>query len=238
MRFSFKIFTFLILIVLLSSCSIIKTSPKYQLANGYYKSKYFSQKSAKIYVDNEGDTINVYNVNKITKQVDTTILSIIKFPQKKTTLINKSKKFLSPSFDVDFVTMPFKYRSTQKGFPKQFNVNLNGAVYFGFRNDIYQVRYKQNSLNQFNREITHYGFSFGLFTGLGGAAINPFVTNNALSIEYDGLIWSKGAGAIIGINNVTVGLGLGFDYLLDTNKDFWIYQDKPWLGLVFGLNLN
>lgn len=32
--------------------------------------------------------------------------------------------------------------------------------------------------------------------------------------------------------------GLGFDTLLDRNAQFWIYQERPWLGLMLGLNLN
>ncbi|WP_165940196.1 MULTISPECIES: hypothetical protein [Dyadobacter] len=56
--------------------------------------------------------------------------------------------------------------------------------------------------------------------------------------EYDGLVWGKGIAGIIGINNFTIGLAIGFDNLLDKNKQVWIYQGKPWLGLAFGLNLN
>ncbi|MBX9852704.1 MAG: hypothetical protein K2X86_13240 [Cytophagaceae bacterium] len=34
------------------------------------------------------------------------------------------------------------------------------------------------------------------------------------------------------------GLALGFGYLTDHNNDIWIYQNKPWIGVLAGLNLN
>lgn len=237
MKLNFIIISLLI-IALFSSCGVIKNSPKYQLANGYYKSKSFSTKTEKVYIDNEEDTVYIYKYDKQLKTVDTSSKSRLVFAQKTSRINDNSKYFRQPSFDVDFVTMPFKYRPTQRGFPQQFNTNLNGAVYFGLRNDVYQLKYKETPLRKFERQTTHYGFSFGLFTGIGGTAINPWVTNNVVGYEYDGVAWSKGISAIIGINNFTIGLALGFDDLLDENKSFWIYQQKPWMGLAFGLNLN
>ncbi len=232
------ILLFSVTVGLFTSCGVIKNSPKYQLANGYYKSKSFSTKTEKVYIDNEEDTVYVYKYDKHLKTVDTSSLNRLVFAHKTSKSNEDSKYFRQPSFDVDFVTMPFKYRPTQRGFPQQFNTNLNGAVYFGLRNDVYHLKYKETPLKKYLRQTTHYGFSFGVFTGIGGAAINPWVTNGVVGYEYDGVAWSKGIGAIIGINNFTLGLALGFDDLLDENKDFWIYQQKPWLGLAFGLNLN
>lgn len=42
---------------------------------------------------------------------------------------------------------------------------------------------------------------------------------------------------MVGINNLTVGLGVGWDYVTDRDKDVWIYQNKAWYGLILGLNL-
>jgi hypothetical protein len=146
--------------------------------------------------------------------------------------------FRQTSFDIDFLTIPFKYRPVSNSLPAQFNTNLNGAVYIGFRNDIYRLWYKKTPLNNYIRQTTHYGFSVGLFSGFGGTAMNPWVTDDQISSEYDGLVWLKGIAGILGVNNFTIGLALGWDNLLDKNNKVWIYQSKPWLGLAFGLNLN
>lgn len=68
--------------------------------------------------------------------------------------------------------------------------------------------------------------------------MTPTTTTNFISTEYDGIVWPKGVAGIIAVNNFTVGVSLGFDNLLDRNKQFWIYESKPWFGLAFGLNLN
>jgi hypothetical protein len=64
------------------------------------------------------------------------------------------------------------------------------------------------------------------------------VTQDQIAYEYDGVIWTKGIAAVMAVNNFTVGLAVGADWLLDRNRRFWIYQNRPWVGLAFGLNLN
>jgi hypothetical protein len=51
-------------------------------------------------------------------------------------------------------------------------------------------------------------------------------------------VWSKGVALIMAIGKFTSGLSIGWDNLLDKNNKSWIYEGKPWVGLVFGLNLN
>ncbi|MES2776344.1 MAG: hypothetical protein V4722_19365 [Bacteroidota bacterium] len=230
----------LIFIGLLSSCGGVRKAPKYSFANGLYTFNTPGEMQRKVYVENSDDSIYAYPVvgdyNSFT--IDTSKKDWLSFPQQHSKTVRGASSFRQSSFDIDFLTIPFKLRPEVKTFPAQFNTNLNGAVYLGFRNDAYRLWYKKSPLNRFDRHTMHYGFSFGFFTGLGGTAMNPWVTENQVSSEYDGVAWSKGIAAIIGINNFTIGLSLGWDHLLDQNKKHWIYQGKPWLGLAFGLNLN
>jgi hypothetical protein len=87
------------------------------------------------------------------------------------------------------------------------------------------------------RKIDHLGYSFGLFMGLGETPVSSSVTQNQINYSYDGVVWQNGVSAILGINSFTLGLGLGFDQLLDTNRDIWIYERKPWVGLQLGIKL-
>jgi hypothetical protein len=226
----------LILILGLSSCAVMET-PKYKLSDGYFKTSAFISEQKKVYIDTSEDTIFVYRTNQLSGTPDT-VTGKHNFPQIVAQADIKSAYFRQASFDLDFLTIPFKYRPKQSGLPQQFNTNLNGAVYLGYRDDIYHLSYGRNPLSKYQRQISHYGISYGLFTGFGSSAMNPSVTNNRISTEYDGLVWGKGVAGIIGINNFTIGLAVGFDNLLDKNKKVWIYQGKPWLGLAFGLNLN
>ncbi len=68
--------------------------------------------------------------------------------------------------------------------------------------------------------------------------MNPWVTNDRITIEYDGVVWTKGITGILGLNRFSVGVAAGWDDLLDRNKPYWIYQRKPWAGFALGLNLN
>ena len=234
-----NIFILLLSAVIFTSCTIFKDSRKYEFSNGIYKSKLFNQTIQNVYVDIEEDLITVYPLKdgKNVFVIDTLLNKKQIFSKANNEIINK-QMFSQNSFDVDFLTIPFKYRPSQKDLPKQFTTNLNGAIFLGYRTDIYKLRYKTNPLKRFERMITHYGFSFGLFTGFGGTAMNPSVTQDQITKEYDGTVWSKGIGAIVGVDNFTIGLTLGFDDLMDSNKKYWIYQQKPWFGLAFGLNLN
>jgi hypothetical protein len=68
--------------------------------------------------------------------------------------------------------------------------------------------------------------------------MNPWVTRDQITSEYDGIVWLNGIAGIVGFNNFTFGFAISIDHLLDHNHKVWIYQGKPWLGLTLGLNLN
>jgi hypothetical protein len=93
-------------------------------------------------------------------------------------------------------------------------------------------------LGYYNRHITHYGLSFGGFAGVGSTAVNDWTTIPSVNKEYDGVVFSKGLGVLIGINKLNFGLTVGWDNLLDKYKKQWIYQNRAWYGIALGLNLN
>ena len=136
------------------------------------------------------------------------------------------------------LTIPFKFRPAVNGFPRQLNATFNGAVYLGYRSDVYHLSYKRTPLRVFKRNITHYGYSLGLFTGIGTARIDEYVTNNGINIQYDGAVNLSGINLIVGVEKVSIGLAAGVDYLLDKNRKYWVNNGKPWIGFSFGLNLN
>lgn len=224
----------------LSSCSSIRHSSKYTFSDGLYTSDVTGNDIRKVYVDYEEEDIHVYPVRKNTTGyvVDTALQKQVVFGETINDHNDAYFSFRQNSFDIDFLTLPFKYRFRIGDMPRQFTSTLSGGLYLGYRTDVYVLHYPSNLLGKSSRHITHTGFSFGAFSGLGGTAMSPWVTNDVVQIEYEGMIWSNGVAGIIGFNNFTVGLALGMDHLLDPNRKAWIYQQKPWIGVVFGLNLN
>lgn len=228
-----------IALCLLCSCRVLTESPKYAFSEGFYKSRLYHKKQKKIYVVPSGDSIRIYSEKSIKKGfVDTTKKIKIVFPPNTKPLQFENYYFKKNSFDLDFLSILFKYRPSVKKFPSQLNTTFNGAAYFGHRTDVYRLSYKKTPLEEFKKTTTHYGYSMGAFTGLGSARIDQSVTLNAIDYEYDGVVNTTGIAAIVGINNFTLGLTAGIDFLLDKNKNRWVNQKKPWAGLSIGLNIN
>ena len=59
-----------------------------------------------------------------------------------------------------------------------------------------------------------------------------------IDYEYDGLALSNGIAGIYDNKKINIGLALGIDMLTDKNRANWIYQGKPWIGILFGITLN
>lgn len=217
---------------------MIRKSPKTEFTDAFYTQK-TDTKNQIVYLNIEDDVLQVHptKLQNGLRIIDTTGTSQL-YQKEMNSEFKNVLSFTKQTLDIDFLTIPLKYRPTQSGVPPQLTTNLNGAVYLGFRNDKYQVSYLENPLKKSDRNINHYGFSVGAFSGFGNTAMTPTTTNNYLTTEYDGIVWSKGVSGIIAINNFTLGLAVGFDNLVDKNRPFWIYENKTWFGLAFGLNLN
>jgi len=135
------------------------------------------------------------------------------------------------------MTVGFKYRPITQNLPRQLTTDFNGNVFFGYRIDRFRVHYEKTPVGiQKNRN--HRGITAGVFGGIGSTTISPWTTGNLGTDEYNGLVLSRGIATMVGINNLTVGVGIGWDYLTDRDKSIWIYQNRPWYGLTIGLNLN
>ncbi|MDB5242717.1 MAG: hypothetical protein JWP57_3342 [Spirosoma sp.] len=146
--------------------------------------------------------------------------------------------FKHTEIDADVFTLPFKIRPSKGGLPAQLNSNFNAAMYVGRRIDLYKYRWKPVTPSFGVRELRSRGFGYGLFAGIGSSVINDFVTNTPIGIEYEGVILNAGLATIYDAHVFNIGLAVGIDYLTDLNRQQWIYQQKPWFGVLFGLNLN
>ena len=202
------------------SCASLTKLPETALESGYYD---FRTKPHAPYLD-------VYaNLNQDTVTV---------------ILPDKSRKKLGPNevlrkkgFDFDLLIVPFKYRGSTSSLPSQLTTDFNGNVFFGYRIDRYESRFTETPMG-LERSLRHHAITVGGFGGFGTTFISPWTTNNQTTDEYSGFIFTRGVSAMVGVRNLTVGIGVGWDYLADRDKNIWIYQNKPWLGLMLSLNLN
>jgi hypothetical protein len=209
-------------IILLSSCASLRNSPKYQLSEGVYEFRHRDTDYESAYVEHVNDTLKLYPVKG-----DSPLL----------VKPSEDKFFRLQTFDVDLITVVFKYRTARVNLPSQVNTNLNGSIYLGYRVDRFHVHYKETPAG-LKKSNYHRAFTAGAFMGFGATAVNPWTTNYQITDEYDGVVFTRGLAMMAGFNNLTVGIGLGWDYLTNRDKEIWIYQNKPWLGLTLGLNVN
>lgn len=149
----------------------------------------------------------------------------------------KNIKLSRRTFGLGVLTIPFKVRPSVKGFPNQFNADFSVAVYMGRGVDFYSVKNLAKH-RPGHSQIGMAGFGYGGFLGLGKVVINPYVTQQQINYNYDGMAISPGAALTYELKRFNFGLAIGVDYIADENSDVWIYQGRPWFGVLFGLKLN
>jgi hypothetical protein len=208
---------------LLTACGTIRDSPKYQLGDDVYDYRQKGTRYQKAIVYVEEDTIKIFSTDK-------PYASIIPAPA-------EDQFFLKRSFDIDVMTVAFKYRPGTATLPRQLNTDFNGNAFIGYRLDRFRIRVKDTPAGV-KKSYAHRGITLGAFGGIGSSSITPWTTNNQTTEEYNAFILSRGLAVMVGVNSLTVGAGVGWDYVTDRDKDIWIYQNRPWYGLTVGLNLN
>ena len=224
--------------LIISSCKAFKESSKHGFNESFYKTRLFHKKLKRVYVVPGEDEIKIYSEKSLHK-IDTAITVKMAFPPDQKPLDFNEYLFRNSSPDIAIISTFLKYRPAVSGFPNQLNTSIfNGSVFLGFRNDFYKLKYIENPLHVFKRNIRHYGFSIGVFAGIGTTPMNEFVTRNNISIEYDGFENVAGIAAFLTVRKLSFGLNLGMDHLMDPNHNVWIYQGKSWVGLSLGLQLN
>ncbi|QNH62019.1 hypothetical protein [Hymenobacter sediminicola] len=150
-----------------------------------------------------------------------------------------SSVLLSRRFDVDVFTLPFKIRPARAPLPVQLNTSFNAALYLGRRLDFYHVSTPARHRSGNAPVLRDTGIGYGVFVGLGAAVINPDVTRQQTAVaEYEGLVTHVGGALIYDARVFNVGLAAGADHLFGPDRRHWIYQHRPWLGVLFGLDLN
>ncbi|OWY25524.1 hypothetical protein C7N43_36995 [Sphingobacteriales bacterium UPWRP_1] len=219
---------------LLSSCTVLEQASVHDFQSGFYKLKSDTARK-KVYLHVSEDTISAHPVSgKVTgtKPIFEMPYSAVTVPWL------HSVKFIKKSVDIDLTAILFKYRFPQKKLPAELTTDFNTALYVGWRTDYYLFKQRKDPLNHFRQEMVNRGFDFGAFVGAGSTTVGPFSTDNMVSNEYSGMIAQTGIAGFLQSKVASFGIAAGFDYLLSNDRKYWIYNKKPWLGLIVGIALN
>ncbi len=231
----------LLLPFLLSSCLIVgKNSAKYSFSDCIYRTKKFGGHDVYV-LKVDDDTISVFKVQEFKDSTAILTNQRVNYTSRQRKFKDNKMEhiFYKPSFDIDAMTIAMKYRPETKGVPNQLTTNFNGAVFAGYRVDAYHLNYKRTPLNVYKQSVKHMGYSVGLYAGLGSSLIDGTTLNDPSSaIQYEGVLLITGVAVTTAIQNITFGLSLGTDHLLDKYSSQWIYEGQPYLGFTLGLNIN
>jgi hypothetical protein len=232
-----KLFILILLMLACFSCVPLEKISRHDFDSGYYKMKSSCCKPSDVYIDLVEDSIIVYKVTGEgkTKAPELSSAQGIRFSQIDNSSFLHESSFIKNSIDLDLSTVILKYRPSYSGVPNQLSSNINAVIYFGLRRDFYRVKSNISPLKKVSSNLRHIGFDAGFLAGFGITPVNPTVTNSKLVQEYDGFYFQKGLALFFTIDRMSVGLALGFDNLLDENSHIWIYNQKPWIGIVLGI---
>nr|WP_315151176.1 hypothetical protein [uncultured Flavobacterium sp.] len=223
------------LIVFLTSCNTLEKASMHGFNSGYYQLESKQKKNQKVYVEVTEEKIEVHHLTN--KQPDTN--AFLTIPLKPLDSIQISPVvFKKESLDVDITAILLKYRPSVYGLPGQLTTDFNIGLYTGWRHDSYKIVTKVDPLGKNHYKINNWGYDFGLFAGPGATLISPFSTQNEITDEYSGLIIQTGIAGFIESNIASFGIAVGFDSLLNSDREVWIYDKKPWVGFIVGIAIN
>src|SRR5450759_4191736 len=227
-----------LLMVISVSCDSTGKITRHDFDSGFYNLKIQGAQSSSVYAKVTEDSVIIYPVITIDKKESPNMSSGtgIKLSKTKTdNYLNKSC-FINNSVDIDLTSILFKYRQPKDDVPAQFSDDLNFAVFLGFRKDYYKMASSTRQPHDKISFIRQVGFDLGIFAGIGTSPVNPTNTNNLINQQYDAMIFQKGFAGFISYGKMSLGLALGFDNLMDKNRPSWVFNQKPYFGLVIGIS--
>lgn len=223
------------LLVLQYSCSTIEKASVHGFNSGNYRLKTAGMPAQDVYLDIGNDKIDIY---KRLSDRDTLNLLTSASLDETAQALSAPLLFRKRSLDVDITSVLLKFRTPANNMPAQVNTDLNFALYTGWRFDSYRLTTRKNQLGRFSPKLNSSGFDIGFFAGPGTTVINSFTTQNMTGNEYNGLIIQSGLAAFMESEFASFGLGIGLDYLMNSDRKIWIYHNKPWYGFIVGIALN
>jgi hypothetical protein len=222
-------------LVCLTSCSVMDNASRHGFYSDYYELISGKNEVEKVYLDIGDEKINAYRVTE--NRLDDSAMLSVSFPLVDS-LYHFPMTFRRKSLDIDLTAVLLKCRLPVDNHPAQMITDFNAALYAGWRTDNFRIRKEMDPIGRSRNEIIHRGYDFGLFAGTGATLIGPFSTNNIVTDEYNGMIIEFGLAGFLETDFASFGIAGGFDYLLSPDRNSWIYNKKPWIGLIVGIALN
>jgi len=148
--------------------------------------------------------------------------------------------YLDTKFMLQTLAIPLKIRPELTGpeygnaFPQQVEAGFNFGFAFGWKLNKNVYRSTPNLLGLNTNRIS---VAPGLLLNFGSTALTDKNTRPAFTVERKSFTYSGGLVLLFGFNNVNFGICRGVDYVTGPGKGDWVYQGKPWTGIIVALDL-
>lgn len=152
------------------------------------------------------------------------------------------RQFKFRSWNTTIMTLPVKYyfpvKESQVLVPSRASAAVNGNLYFNGRIGRAKYVYERNSDN---KAYVKWQLSGGALVGFSVREIN---SSNTLIRQAAGdtltsrfaPVFTIGGGITYGFREFTFGVFGGLDYAIGSDRDYWDYQGRPWIG--FGISVS
>lgn len=220
---------------LLSSCRTLEQASVHGLNSGYYRLGMPGEIGQKVYVDVREEALAVY---PSTGKTPDSVAVLTLYPAIPDSAVLREVRLSKRSLDLDATSILLKYRPGASGMQPQLTADFNLAFYAGWRFDRYILSSSRDPLGKPSNRIRSRGYDIGVFAGPGTTPVTPFTTRDRREVEYSGMIVQAGVAAFIESDVASFGLAAGYDHLMNSDRDVWIYTGKPWLGFIVGVALN
>jgi hypothetical protein len=146
------------------------------------------------------------------------------------------------------VSIPFKIRPKKESTPYQVSTGVNIGFAYGIQNTrhTYKKTYhytgnkandpSMKDLSPIHQRTSSVSFTYAPVLGLTTVSLTKENTNDTVAEDRTVLGANVGALALLGINQLNLGLAVGIDYGFGSKAKEWIYQGDPWLGIVVALD--
>ncbi len=223
-----------VIVALMASCRTLEKASMHGLSSGYYKFDTGSQ-TEKVYAEVSEEVVEIHRLIDGTPEQ----FAYRSLAMKATDSLGVTPFiFRKQSLDIDITSVPLKFRPSVYGVPHQLTSDLNVALYAGWRFDRYKLENRVNPLGKQQRRLSNLGYDIGFFAGPGATPINAATTLDPTTSEYSGMIVQVGLAGFLESNVASFGIAVGFDHLMNRDRNIWIYNRQPWVGFIVGVALN
>lgn len=158
------------------------------------------------------------------------------YPKLEDTLNTWKFKYLEISPVFQAISTPFKVRFSTDSIPYQVSTSVNLGLSYGWKFTHKSYRNHYHNSTFLNKRTNSISFTPAIFCGPSTIDLNSKNTKGEVINDRTVLGMSTGILLVAGVDKFNIGMTGGVDIGFGGDAKDWIYQGKPWVGFVIGID--